>query len=118
MTREGIRVGVEAATEFRLNRRALDEILTDSNGPVARELERRAVQVERRAKRMCPVDTGRLRASITHALEGKGAGKNLSAIVGTNVDYAVFVEFGTSRTPAQSFLRSALAVKGLTRGSA
>lgn len=49
--------------------------------------------VERDAKILCPVDTGRLRASITHRLEG--AGTNEPAVeVGTNVEYAPFVEFG------------------------
>lgn len=112
MSREGVRVGVEAAAEFRLDRQALASLFTSDDGPVAAELQRRANSVERRAKRLCPVDTGRLRASITNALEKDTEG--LSAVIGTNVDYAVPVEFGTSRTPAQPFLRPALVEKGLT----
>lgn len=39
------------------------------------------------AKQECPVDTGRLRNSITHAVEtGKQA-----VHIGTNVEYAAFV---------------------------
>lgn len=113
-TRAGRSEGAEAAASFRLDRRALDQVLNDSNGPVAKELERRALQVERRAKQLCPVDTGRLRASITHALEGRG--KTLSAVVGTNVNYAPHVEFGTRYQPPRSFLRAALAaVRGVTQ---
>lgn len=36
-----------------------------------------------------PVDTGRLRGSITCQVDGN------SALIGTNVEYAVYVEFGT-----------------------
>ena len=37
----------------------------------------------------CPVDTGRLKGSITSKVEGN------SAVIGTNVEYAPYVEFGT-----------------------
>ena len=37
----------------------------------------------------CPVDTGRLKGSITNNVDGN------SAVVGTNVSYAPFVEWGT-----------------------
>lgn len=113
MSREGVRVGVEAAAEFRLDRKTFDDIIQSENGMVAKVLERAALATERRAKRACPVDTGRLRASITHALERDHRG--LSAIIGTNVDYAVYVEFGTSDTPARPFLRSSLVAGNLTR---
>ncbi|HEY1119887.1 MAG TPA: HK97-gp10 family putative phage morphogenesis protein [Acidimicrobiales bacterium] len=112
MTAEGIRVGVEAAGEFRLNRQALADFLGTPDGPVAAELQRRANSVERRAKRLCPVDTGRLRASITNALEKDPEG--VSAVIGTNVEYAVYVEFGTGDTRPQPFLRPALVERGLS----
>lgn len=48
---------------------------------------------ERQAKRQVPVDTARLKASLTHTVEKKG--KTLVGVVGTNVDYAQFTEFGT-----------------------
>lgn len=51
--------------------------------------------VEGDAKRLCPVDTGRLRSSITTT---KGYdGDNCVATVGTNVEYAPYVEFGTGQ---------------------
>lgn len=43
------------------------------------------------AKEDCPVDTGRLRASIDHAVEGE------DAYIGTNVEYAPYVEFGDTK---------------------
>ena len=48
-----------------------------------------AILVEADAKMNAPVDLGRLRQSITHRIEGN------SAFVGTNVDYAAHVEYGT-----------------------
>ena len=55
------------------------------------------------AKKLCPVDTGRLRNSITHAVDMK----EQCAIIGSNVEYAAYVELGTSRQKAQPYLRPA-----------
>lgn len=85
---------------------ALNALLRGPNGPVARDLARRAVRVDNTAKRLCPVDTGRLRASITWRLEHDAQG--LLAVIGTNVEYAPHVEFGTIYMAAQPFLRPAL----------
>jgi len=50
-------------------------------------------QIEREAKDRAPVDTGRLRASITTDLIEK---RGIPMVkVGTNVEYAPYVEFGT-----------------------
>lgn len=55
------------------------------------------------AKAACPVDTGRLRNSITHALSDGGK----TVTVGTNVEYGQFVELGTSRMRPRPYLRPA-----------
>ena len=55
---------------------------------VEKALEAIGLQCEGYAQLNCPVDTGRLRNSITHQVEGD------TAYVGTNVEYAPFVEFG------------------------
>ena len=44
---------------------------------------------EANCKELCPVDTGRLRNSITYDVSEDGK----SVIVGTNVKYATYVEF-------------------------
>ena len=70
-----------------------------------------ALIVERDAKILCPVDTGRLRTSITHDVnEGE-----ISARVGIpprhddhSMMYGVYVEMGTSKMRAQPYLRPAL----------
>ena len=45
--------------------------------------------VQSDAKLRCPVDLGRLRNSITYQISKE------KALIGTNVEYAVYVEFGT-----------------------
>lgn len=69
---------------------------------VDRELERAAEAGAEDARRRVPVDTGRLRDSIKVARTANGAR------YGSDVDYALFVEFGTVDTPAQPFLRPGL----------
>lgn len=58
-------------------------------GPLKTFLNKAGHTVEGRVKNYTPVDTGRLRASITTQVEP------LRATVGTNVKYSSFVEFGT-----------------------
>lgn len=48
------------------------------------------------------VDTGNLRNSITHTDDGE------YAYIGTNVEYAPYVEVGTSRMEERPFLRNAV----------
>lgn len=84
----------------------LTRLLEGPDGPVGREVLRRTIRVETAAKRLCPVDTGRLRSSITHEVAVDLDG--LVARIGTNVEYAPYVEFGTSRATAQPFLVPAL----------
>jgi HK97 gp10 family phage protein len=90
----------------RLDMGAVERLFRSESGPVGIALARKAIQVERGAKRLCPVDTGRLRSSITHGLAHDVIG--LYAEVGSNVEYAIYVELGTRRAHAQPFLRPAL----------
>lgn len=52
------------------------------------------ILVENDAKKRCPVDTGELRMSITHEIEETSENRTTGA-VGTNLEYAPYVEFGT-----------------------
>lgn len=77
-----------------------EDVITLLRGPVvAKDLERRAINVETLAKHNASgrpgpnVDTGRLRASITHSIETGGEG--IKAVVSADVEYASFVELGT-----------------------
>ena len=53
------------------------------------------------AKQETPVDTGRLRNSISHSVDGE------AAYIGSNVEYAPYVELGTSRAKAHHMLQKA-----------
>jgi hypothetical protein len=82
------------------NDAALQQLLDSPEGPVAADLLRRAVNVESQAKLNATgqnggprVQTGRLRASIRHQLDRDGRG--LVARIGSNVEYARYVEEGT-----------------------
>jgi len=72
---------------------AMKQLLQSESGLVAQDLIRRARAVENKAKRLCPVDEGRLRASISREIAVENG--ELVARVGTNVDYALFVHEGT-----------------------
>lgn len=54
------------------------------------------------AKSFCPVDTGRLKSSINVQLSGN------SAVISADVEYASYVEFGTSKMSAKPYLVPAL----------
>lgn len=70
-------------------------------GALERALERCGERAGDYARQQCPVDTGRLRASIAHqVLPGEQ-----TVHIGTDVPYAPYVELGTSRSAAQPFLR-------------
>lgn len=65
-------------------------------------LKAAGVVVDGQAVLLCPVDTGNLRNSITHKVEGD------AVTIGTPVHYASHVEYGTSKMAAQPFLRPAV----------
>jgi len=56
--------------------------------------------IKRDAVRLCPVDTGRLRQSI--AREVTDTDNGIVGVVGTNVEYAPYVEYGTGERGAAS----------------
>lgn len=82
-----------AQVTFRLDSAAILQQLTGPNGAVARDLVRRGQRVQNAARRLAPVDKGRLRGSIT--MEVRGSGRSLEVRVGSNLPYAIYVEKGT-----------------------
>lgn len=60
-------------------------------------LETVGLQAEAYAKLKCAVDTGRLRNSITHDVQSS----DNTVYVGTNVEYAAYVEYGHHQTPGR-----------------
>lgn len=106
-----------------------EEVLDGIEQAKVRALEKIGLVAEGYAKRLCTVDTGRLRNSITHATTtylgagtyqdnkgntfndatARGTPEKDTVYIGTNVDYAVYVEMGTVNTPAQPYLKPAAA---------
>lgn len=68
------------------------EVLEALDAAVGRALEKCGFVAEGHAKKLCPVDTGNLRNSITHTVADNG---ERAAYVGTNSEYGVYVEYGT-----------------------
>ena len=121
-----------------------DEVLDELDSKIEKALEMIGLEAEKYAKMKCPVDSGRLRNSISHLVSGQGqktveykameyyttkAGKKSkrrksvdysyktgdasgdnsnSVYIGTNVEYAPYVEFGTSKQKPQPYLKPAV----------
>lgn len=69
------------------NRQAVESAISEA---LAKGLEAVGLAAEAYAKALCPVDTGRLRNSITHQLDIGIVRK--AVYIGTNVEYAPYVE--------------------------
>ena len=57
-------------------------------------IDRGCQVIENKAKELCPVDDGVLRASITHKVQESSVG-TITGTVGTGVEYAPYVHQGT-----------------------
>ena len=66
----------------------IEEVLSALERAKKRGLEAIGLTAEGHAKKETPVDTGRLRNSINHATDDE------AAYIGTNVEYAPYVELG------------------------
>lgn len=67
------------------------EISAEIKSALLRGLEKIGLVAEGYAKKLCPVDTGNLRNSITHVVDEQEP----AAIIGTDNEYAAYVELGT-----------------------
>lgn len=85
------------------------EIMAAVNGANLRGLERCGLKAEGYAKkeitRQKAVDTGNLRNSITHEV----VPAEKAVYIGTNVEYAAYVECGTAKMDARPYLKPSIA---------
>ena len=109
--RHGTLITEEIANAAKLDTAGLVEVREDNREAIANAidlalvtaLEEVGLVAEGYAKRACPVDTGRLRNSTTHIVdEGSKC-----AVIGTNVEYAPYVELGTRHQKPQPYLKPA-----------
>lgn len=77
------------------------DVIRTMNDRTPPALEAVGLQAEGYAKLLCPVDTGRLRNSISHAVQGD------TVYIGTNVEYGPYVEYGTRNQRPQPYLTPA-----------
>ena len=87
-----------------------DEVLkalSGPNGAIPRGLEAIGLAAEGHAKKYeTAVDTGRLRNSISHATDDE------AAYIGTNVEYAPYIELGAQGRKGLHFLQKAATQHG------
>lgn len=96
--------------------KSADVKITDNSAEVLKalpeQIERALLAIglaaESYAKENCPVDTGRLRNSITHEVRTD----EKAVYIGSNVEYAAFVELGTSKMRARPYLTPAATQHG------
>jgi HK97 gp10 family phage protein len=78
-----------------------DEIIRTTNEALYNALEIIGNKAADYAAGLAPVDTGNLRNSLTSEVDSA----DKAVIIGTPVEYARFVEYGTLRQRAQPYLR-------------
>lgn len=91
-----MRFGASATSRIntRSYERGLRRALGGMSDDVKRAVQRTATDVQNEARRRAPVDTGRLRSSIVTRAETSG--RAVGYEVGTNVNYAAAIEYGTA----------------------
>jgi HK97 gp10 family phage protein len=109
------------------HKKEVDDALADA---IEKALTSCGIRAEELAAKMCPVDTGLLRNSIAFGLDGGQMSKDKyqddkgkqqgeyggqlpkaeerTVYIGSNVEYAPYVELGASGRSAQPFLRPAV----------
>lgn len=80
-----------------------DEVIAALKNAKKRGLEAIGLTAEGYAKKDTPVDTGRLRNSISHETDDE------AAYIGTNVEYALYVELGARGRAGRHMLQRAAA---------
>lgn len=83
----------------------IDGIMQKMHDAALKGVKAAALLIENAAKTNCPVRTGTLRRSIQTEVEDQTT--KIIATIGPQVDYAPYVEFGTSRMAARPYMRPA-----------
>lgn len=89
-----LRAEVRQTINTRAYERGVRRVLGGMSDDVKRAVERTRIDVQNEARRRAPVDTGRLRSSIVSRAETSG--RSIGYVVGSNVNYAAAVEYGTA----------------------
>ena len=95
-----------------------DRIMRQANRGIERSLEETGDEAVKIARRLVPVDTGKLRASIHRSpIHHRGGIAEVDLIADATNDsgeeYGVYVELGTQHTRAQPFIEPAAEEAGM-----
>jgi phage gpG-like protein len=90
---------IRPRVEVTFEHNRLPALLRAAPARAGRVVYQTALAVERDAKLACPVDTGRLRASIHAQLTGPA-----TAEIGTNTGYGVYVELGYHHAASGAYI--------------
>lgn len=101
--------------DFKIEENNIPKALTESDESVTRALEMIGLKAEKYAKALAPVGTpestgikgyigGTLRNSITHQVRAS----ERAVHIGTNVDYAPYVELGTRKMAKRPYIVPAI----------
>jgi HK97 gp10 family phage protein len=71
-------------------------------------IKKTALDIERNAKAIAPVDTGNLKNSIGHSDMRMLSSEHLQVDIGPTAEYGQYVEFGTSTQAPQAFMGPSL----------
>ena len=72
------------------------QVKAQTQAVIDRALEKCGLLAESYAKKLCPTKTGRLKNSITHEQQDEK-----TMVIGTDVEYAPFVELGHRQEPGR-----------------
>jgi HK97 gp10 family phage protein len=102
-----ITVDVEVKNLIRVQRETIKKLENTVGSPAVQAMKDATLRVTADAKRNAPVDTGRLRASITPQVKSSSRIEEIIGIVGSNVIYAAFQELGTRYMKGRFYLKRA-----------
>lgn len=102
------RAAADLAGVLEISENNAEQVAAALNSAIARALTMIGQQAEGNAKLICPTDTGRLKNSITNQID---MDEN-AVYIGTNVEYAPYVELGTMRQDPHPYLKPAASEHG------
>ena len=102
------RAAADYAGVLEIRENNTEQVAAALNSAIAKALTKIGQQAEGNAKLICPTDTGRLKNSITNQIDMQ----ENAVYIGTNVEYAPYVELGTRRRDPHPYLRPAASEHG------
>ena len=95
-------VNIQITIDDKRVKEMLKKMTPAIQGALKRALTKSGIIIKSAAKALAPVDKGLLRGGISHRLEGIDR-----VVIGPNVDYGIYQEFGTKYMRAQPYMRPA-----------